>query len=46
MKRERQIREAFIDGYTSAMDRCRPGAGANTLQAEAERVWSEENVTS
>lgn len=42
---ERQVKEAFIDGYTSAMDRRRPAAGENTLRAEAERVWVEENET-
>lgn len=42
---ERQVKESFIDGYTSAMDRVRPNAGTNTLQAEAERVWAEENTT-
>lgn len=44
--RERQVREAFVDGYSSAMDHHSAGMGENTIRAEAERVWREENVTS
>lgn len=40
---ERQIKEAFIDGYTSALDH---GGSGPTPEAEAERAWREENTTS
>lgn len=42
---ERQIREAFVDGYTSALDRC-AGYTEHERHALAETAWREENTTS
>lgn len=39
----RQVREAFIDGYTSALDT--RGVPSTTASLLAEKAWRDENTT-